>query len=227
MDIGKSFTYMFDDERWLNKVLIGGLIGLVPILNLALTGYMLRTLKNVRAGAARPMPEWDDLGNDWVKGLLVTVAGLVYALPLLIPFLPIVGLIVISGIAPDAGSGLSGAEAISNLLGLVSAGLWCLAVPYILLIAAWMPAATANYALAGDFAAFFRFGEIWGLIRRNAGNYALVVLIYIVASQIAGWVGALVLLVGAAFTGFWAQLVYAYLLGQFLREEPSAPAPVS
>lgn len=220
MDIGKSLTYMFDDERWIHKVLIGGLIGLVPILNLALTGYMLRTLKNVAAGAARPMPEWDDLGNDFVKGLLVTVAGVVYALPLLIPLLPIVGLIVVSAIAGNSG----GAEGIQAILGLGTAGLWCLAVPYILLVAAWMPAATANYALAGDFRAFFRFREIWALVSRNAGNYVMVLLIAFVASQVAGWLGALVLVVGAAFTGFWSTLVLGHLLGQFLGEDHGVPA---
>ncbi len=219
MDIGKSLTYMFDDERWLNKVLIGGLIGLVPILNFALTGYALRTLKNVAAGAARPMPDWDDLGNDFVKGLLVTVAGIVYALPLLIPFVPIVGLIAVSAIAGDSG----GAEGIQAALGLGTAGLWCLAVPYILLVAAWMPAATVNYAMAGDFRAFFRFSEIWGLVRRNAGNYVVVLLIALVANQVAGWLGALVLVIGAAFTGFWATLVYGHLLGQLVREDPGAP----
>jgi len=26
MDIGKSFTYVFDDEKWLQKVLLGGLM---------------------------------------------------------------------------------------------------------------------------------------------------------------------------------------------------------
>ncbi len=220
MDIGKSLGYMFDDENWVNKVLIGGLIGLVPVLNLALTGYALRTLKNVAAGSTRPLPDWDDLGNDWLKGLLATVAGMIYALPLLITVLP---LFVLSFTASLG----EGAEGINALMGLGTVGLWCLAIPYCFLVAAWMPAAMANYALAGDFGAFFRFGQIWALIQRNAGNYALLVIIYVVVGQVASWVGALVFVVGAAFTGFWTLLVLGHLLGQFVREDPGLPTPVA
>lgn len=221
MDIGKSLSYMFDDENWLRKILIGGLIGLVPILNLALTGYILRTLKNVLAGAARPLPEWDDLGSDMVKGLLVTVAGMVYSLPLIILVFLFVGAMGVGG-AFSAGGGREAGEAAAVLGSLGSIGIMCLTVPYVLLVAVWMPAAMANYARSDGFGAFFRLGEIWGLIRRNAGNYVIVLLVALVANQIAGWLGALALIVGAAFTGFWANLVYGHLLGQFLREDAGA-----
>lgn len=226
MDIGKSLSYVFDDERWLNKVLIGGLIGLVPILNLALAGYMLRTLKNVAAGASRPLPDWDDIGNDFVKGLLVAVAGIIYALPVILLVTLFVIAVTAGGIF-TAGVGEDAAGIFGVLTALGTMGFIALGVVYGLAVAAWMPAATAVYAAAGEFGAFFRFSEIWGLIRRNAGNYVLVLLIAFVASQVAGWLGSLVLIVGAAFTGFWASLVYGHLLGQLLREDPGAPAPVA
>ncbi|HOG48808.1 MAG TPA: DUF4013 domain-containing protein, partial [Anaerolineae bacterium] len=136
MDIGKSLGYMFDDERGVNKLLVGGLISLVPILRWAATGYMLRTLKTVAAGAARPLPEWDDVVNDLVKGLLVTLAGMIYALPLLVTFVPIGGLMLTSLLS--GGSSSQALDTINSILGLGTAGLWCLVVPYILLLAAWM-----------------------------------------------------------------------------------------
>ena len=43
-----------------------------------------------------------------------------------------------------------GAEGIEALLGIGTAGLWCLAVPYILLVAAWMPAAMPNMRTAAQ-----------------------------------------------------------------------------
>ena len=46
MDIGRSFTYMFDDEKWLSKILIGGIINMVPILNFASWGDMLEATEN-------------------------------------------------------------------------------------------------------------------------------------------------------------------------------------
>jgi len=42
MDIGKTFTYVFEDEDWVKKVLIGGVINLIPIVGFFFTaGYML------------------------------------------------------------------------------------------------------------------------------------------------------------------------------------------
>ena len=34
MDIGKAFTYMFDDEEWVQKLVIGGLLTLVSVIPL-------------------------------------------------------------------------------------------------------------------------------------------------------------------------------------------------
>ncbi len=223
MDIGKSLSFMFDDEKGVRKLLIGGLINLVPIVNLATWGYTIRTLKNVADGSSQPLPDWDDLGGDLLKGLLLMVAGLIYALPLLVLFVPVVGLVVLSGIS--SGSGSDVANALGAFLGLGTAGLWCLAAPYGLLVAVWLPAATANYAASGDFAAFFRFGEIWRLVQRNLGDYIIALLIAFVAGQVASWVGSIVLLVGAAFAGFWAALVYGHLLGQMLHKNNGVDAP--
>lgn len=204
MDLGKSFGFVFEDQDWVKKLLLGGVISIVPILGLAAVGYMLRTLKNVAAGAPRPLPEWDDLGGDFVKGLVTVVAGFIYALPLLVLFVPVVVLGALAGQNSNSDAG--------GLL--VMAGVWCLAVPYGLILSAWLPAATARFALDGDLGAFFRFGEIWGLIRRNLGNYIIALLVYMVVSQVAAMIGAIALGIGAVFTGFWATLFYAHLLGQ-------------
>lgn len=215
MDLGKSFGFVFEDDQWVKKLLIGGIVSLVPILNLAAVGYMLRTLKNVAAGALRPLPDWDDLGGDLVRGLIATVAGLIYALPVILLVVPI---IVLAALLDQGGS--SDASGV-----LAMAGIWCLAAPISLLVSAWLPAATARYAVDGDFGAFFRFGEIWGLIRRNLGNYIIALLVYMVIGQVAAIVGAFVLIIGAAFTGFWATLLYAHLLGQVVLGDQQGIAP--
>ena len=50
MDIGRSFTYMFEDQDWLKKILIGGVVNLIPIVNLAATGYFIEAIKNTAEG---------------------------------------------------------------------------------------------------------------------------------------------------------------------------------
>jgi len=85
MDIGKAFTYVFEDEDWVKKVLIGGVINLIPIVGLLFTsGYMLETLKNVMEGHPLPLPEWDDWGGKFMKGLMAAIIGLVYSLPVIV-----------------------------------------------------------------------------------------------------------------------------------------------
>ena len=40
MDIGKSFSFVFEDKKWIEKILIGGILMLVPILgSILMLGY--------------------------------------------------------------------------------------------------------------------------------------------------------------------------------------------
>ena len=76
MDFGKALTYPFDDDDWLAKLGIGLVVGLVPIVNFALAGWLVKLIGNVKRGDELPLPAWDDFGDHFMKGLLVAVAGL-------------------------------------------------------------------------------------------------------------------------------------------------------
>jgi hypothetical protein len=70
MDLGRAFGFFFEDENWLNKVLIGGLLQIIPIVGqLALLGYLFEVARNVAQGNPRPLPDWSDLGTKLVKGV--------------------------------------------------------------------------------------------------------------------------------------------------------------
>lgn len=205
MDIGKSIGYVFEDEGWLGKVLIGGLIGLVPIVNLAAGGYALQALRNVAEGQERPLPTWDRFGDFFVQGLMLFIGTLLYSLPALavnlsLPFL----------------EALSRARYLGDLVAMAAMMLGCLAALYLFVVGLWLPAAIANYALAGDLGAFFRFGQIWELISRRLGDYAIVLVAAWVASLVAGVVGLALCGIGLAFTSFVSTLIGAHLLGQLL-----------
>src|SRR6185503_1108289 len=52
-DFGKPFSYVFDDPRWVNKILIGGLFYLAGFMIIGwffVLGYMARTARNVIRG---------------------------------------------------------------------------------------------------------------------------------------------------------------------------------
>lgn len=213
MDVGSSFVFVFEDEDWGVKLLIGGLVSLIPIANLAAAGYAVRTLRNVARRNPRPLPEWRDLGDFIVKGAGVLAASLVYFAPLVV--LGILAAILGAVFAATEGGGV----AIGGL-GLLA----FVAVVYGPLAALWFPAATTIYAVDGDFVAFFRLGEIWELIAHDVGAYAVALLVSLAAAIAAGFVGGILFGIGTAFTGFLAALISAHLFGQ-VAAQARQPAP--
>jgi len=195
---------MFDDRGWLKKLAIGGVMLFIPIVNFFVLGYWLRTMKQVADGKDSLLPEWDCWGDDFVRGLLVFLALLVYWLPMIAVWLASV---IASAISPRAGA-------------ICSTGVCCLEVPWAIAVVLAWPAALVQYAKDSEFVAFFRFGEILRPIRDDLKGYITVILLMIVASTVAST--ASVVFLPAMF---WAALVYAHLLGQ-LKAQSMAVAGV-
>ena len=225
MDIGKSFTFAFDDEKWVQKLAIGGLLMLatvIPVVNiftgLVILGYSLRVLQNVAEGAEQPLPEWDDWAGDWVKGLMMALAYLVYSIPI----------ILVSGFSWAASAiwayGAYSDPGVAEVFPRVClTGVSCLAGLWGLAVAVVFPAAMIKYAAEGEFGSFFRFGEIFRFIGDNFGNYIVAVLLIIVAQFVAGF-GVILCAIGVFFTYFWSSLVCSHLLGQVKAEARPAMA---
>lgn len=219
-DFGKPFTYVFDDPRWLQKVLIGGLFYLAGFLLIGwffLLGYMARVIRNVIAGAAVPLPEWDDLGGFFADGLRLVGVGLVYILPPMVLFLSIM---IPAGIL--GGIDNQGAQAIgSTLAGCLS----CLFVPLAFAMIFFLPGSLLFAVVEQRFGAAFEFGRIWVFIRANIGNYLLAVVVYLIARFLGGF-GIALLCIGVIFTGFWSLLITAHAFAQVYRLSSVRP-PVS
>jgi hypothetical protein len=211
MDIGSSFSYMFQDEDWIKKILIGGVVGIIPIVNFAAIGYMIQVIRNVRDGQALPLPEWDQFGKFFVDGLWIFLIFLVWAIPIiLVACLQGIGTAVLAEASEDA----------ANALGIVSACFSCLMVLWSLVMAAVSPAILIRYSEVGEFMTGFQFSEILGIIRANIGNYIIVILLIWVASFVASF-GVILCVIGVIFTQFWAYLVTGNLLGQLAAQEQS------
>jgi hypothetical protein len=84
MDVGASFTYMLKQPGGIVKILIGGLLLIIPIFGACVVlGFMLRTTRGIASGDEQ-LPEWTDWGDLFVKGLIVIVAVFIYSIPSLI-----------------------------------------------------------------------------------------------------------------------------------------------
>ena len=219
MDWGKSFTFVFDDKDWVTKVLIGGILSMIPIVNLVVIGYALKALKNVAEGVERPLPAWDDFGDYFAKGLVSVLGAVVWAIPIIV-------LAVMTGLL-DAVTGYSSAES-SRVAAPFALCIWsmsCLSAIYGLFLGLVLPAAFGQYAVRGDFGAFFRFGDIFKFIQKNIGNYIMALILAWIAQFISGF-GVILCFIGVIFTEFWATLVGSHLLGQVWRSGEAEPPEV-
>jgi hypothetical protein len=211
MDIGSSFTYMFQDENWIKKILIGGIVGIIPIVNFAAIGYMIQVIRNVRAGAPLPLPEWDEFGRYFMDGLWVFLIFLVWSIPI----------IIFACLQTVGAAAVGDNEDLVGAYGVVSVCFSCLSVLWGLVLAVFGPAILIRFSEVGQFAAGFRFSELFSLISANVGSYIIVLLLMWVAGLIASF-GVILCVIGIIFTQFWSYLVAGNLLGQLAAQRPSA-----
>lgn len=230
MDIGKSFTYVFQDKDWLGKVLIGSLILLVSFpltiilvgfLGFAVVGgYSLEVLRNVRQGSAKPLPEWRDRWSEWlVLGLKLLVVLLAWSLPSLLLNIP-------------SAMGSSMVDSGSALLGVMGSGLVAgaalLSFLWTLVVLLVTPVLCIRLAETEDVVSAFQFREIYQFVRDHVGDVVIAALIALAASIVLGllgWtVGALLCLVGLVITVpaslMLTSLVSAHLYGQIGLAKP-------
>ncbi len=217
-DFAKPFTYVFDDPRWLQKIVIGGLFYLAGFLLIGwffILGYVARTTRNVIAGAPLPLPEWEDLGDFFSEGLRLVGVALVYVVPMVALALAIMIPAGLLGAVDNEGLQALG----SGMAGCLS----CLLVPLWLAVMIFMPASLLFAAVEQRFGAAFEFHRIWPFIRGNVGNYLLAVVIYLIARFLGGF-GVALLCIGVIFTGFWAFLITAHGFAQVYRLATLRPA---
>ena len=150
----EAFKFAFKDRNWILKILIGGVLGLIPIVNLIFViGYSFAVLKDSVDNKPATLPEWTDwaqIGRNGLYGLLVMVAYMV---------LPIMFLNALSGI-PGLGKAF---YVLMYLVHLVTFPLYTLAM------IAWYR--------KGTYSAAFAWKELWQAFAKNAQNYMIATLV--------------------------------------------------
>jgi hypothetical protein len=212
MDIVKSFAYVFDDDRWVTKLLIaagilllGVLLGIliIPAILAAalLGGYGVEITRRVIRGQTPILPEWDNAGDLLVDGIKVWVIGLVYAIPAIL-----VGLCLGTPAAIIA-------EDAPEFSQLVSAFSSCIDLLWGVVVAFLLPAAIGRFVAKDDLGAAFQFGEVFNLVRDNFTTYLLVAIMSWVAGLIGG-LGILICGLGWLVTAPYSSFVMSHLAGQ-------------
>jgi hypothetical protein len=215
-DFGKPFTFVFDDPRWLSKILIGGLFYLASFLLVGwffILGYLAQVVRNIVADQKDPLPEWEDLGAFFNEGVRLFGISLVYASPVLVFIAVMIPASILGEMdnrAMQAASGVAGCLA-------------CLIVPLLLITMFFLPGAMLFAIVEQRFGAAFEIGRIWPFVRNNIGNYLLAIVIHIIAQNLGGF-GVALLCIGVIFTGFWSFLISTHAFAQVYRLTMS-PSP--
>jgi hypothetical protein len=224
MDYVKAFVFFREDNNWISKLLIGGLMGLLGFLiipTFILYGYGLTITRNIIHGEKNLMPEWDDWGQLLTDGVLLWLIQMIWALPFVIVGLftvvpAIIGMVIV-GESGDMGV-LFGSLGIMLTCGL----LLVLGV----LAALVIPPATILFAREGNFGAAFNIREIIEIMREQWVQIIVSMLILFAAGLAFAVVFAVTswTIIVPIFLGFigpvWFQFAQSHLYGQigFLQE---------
>ncbi len=224
IDLGRSFKAFFGDKDWVSKTLLGFLWGLLVVTIPALSGAQVDYIAKVSRGD-EDLPGWDDFGNKWVRGFLVSVAGFIYFLPVVILtlFLLVPAIIAVISTGGD-----------DTAVGALVSGLcfyWIIVVVYSIAVSVLFSAATVHYAMTGRFGSFFAIGEILARVRGGTGYFTA--WIYTVVISLIGGIAGSVLSatgVGAILypaVTYFTLMASGHVLGQWAqRAYGLAPAPV-
>jgi hypothetical protein len=210
-DFAKPFTFVFDDPRWLPKILLGGLFYLAGMLIVGwffILGYLAQMARNVIRGDVHPLPEWENLGTFFNEGLRLVGVILCWIAPIVIVIVGFMFPLILFGAADNDelnafGSGIAGCMA-------------CLIVPLSLAVTFFMPASLTFAIVEERFGAAFELRRIWPYIKANIGNYLLAIVVYLIARMLGGF-GIALLCVGVVFTAFWSFLITTHAFAQVYR----------
>ncbi len=219
MDIGRALTYFSEDERWVEKTAIGtGLLLISSLLLVALIGvlgyfilfgYLVRLLQNVRDDVHPVLPEWDQWGDDLVRGVKLVCVYLVWAVPILFIIVPL----MIIGFIIDNSPAFRSDD--FGVLVVLCAS--CLMFLIGILYAVMQPGFTIAFARNEKISEGLQVSEIWEWTRDNIGNVAIVAILTAIAAMIITTVGSIVGLIlcviGAVVTVPLSQLIIYYFQG--------------
>ncbi|MFV9506138.1 MAG: DUF4013 domain-containing protein [Oscillochloridaceae bacterium umkhey_bin13] len=216
MDIGKAFSYVFEDEQWISSILICGLMIFIPIIGwLAIAGYGLEAARNVAQNNPRPLPKWNNFGEKISLGWNWLLISLFYALPVIILSTLFACIPAFAGMA-----GATGSDEVVGAMVAMSVSLMLCLMPILILLGLAIQVlifpAALRYLQTGSLGAALQFREVIAMVRSDLSGWVVVLLLYLLASLVMQ-VGSIVV-IGIIFTMPYGQAFFGHILGQKLAQ---------
>jgi hypothetical protein len=220
--VGDAFGWAFRDPSWVGKVVVQGLILIIPIVGwIAGIGWLMMAFENARSGRNELPPAGFHLG----RGIGLFGAYVIYSIVLNIP----------GGILNSAGGGAHFAQTCNDagvcsnhyvtgpLSGLGS--LWGLLASLFL---DFLTPSLIVIVFHSGFGGAFDLARIWRYATSNVTNSVIGGLVIFVSGLIAA-LGLIACCIGIFFTAIYALSIQAAVAAWFEREQsqPAAPAPAA
>ena len=206
--IADAFVWPFRDPNWVGKVLVMGLILIIPIVGaINGLGWMLAALDRLRAGEERlPPANFDHLGRGLGLFAVYLVYYLIALLVAAVLYVPAV-LILSSQSSGNPNAGLVGA----------GVGLSLASYSFLTLVTLAIGFATPAVVLAYDRGGVGAGVNVARVVRTMVASpvNTLIAGLMLIAAGIAGGLGVVVCVVGVFFTQAYELAMQAWIIRSF------------
>lgn len=215
--IGDAFVWPFRDPEWPTKILIMGLILLIPVVGaINGLGWMLETIERLRAGEEKLAPaNFDYLGRGFRLFVVFLVYYVIIAFVTALLYVPAIFILAQQG--HDSGNAFIVALGIALLL--LGAGVLTLASLAVTFVMPSIVLAVDRGGIEGGL----RVDEVVRRARSSLIN-TLIAGLMLIAAGLVGQLGAVVCFVGVVFTSAYALAMQAWIIRSFEIGSPATEA---
>ena len=215
MNNSRAFSYVFEDKNWFSKLVIAGLIGLIPIVGqFYLTGWTIEIIRRTKAGRKDILPT-THFSYFLTLGLKSFVVTLIYMIPVII----VTSIITLTAETRSYGDGsftivFTSTSFFGNLITLLVQICCGFLVTYGMI----------KMAETDEIKGCLNFSDAYNTIKNNLSAFIIVALLTIVSS-IIGFAGIILCFIGLIFTYPYSLAINGYLMGNlWLHEKPAQAA---
>jgi hypothetical protein len=176
--------YVFRDKNWIAKLIalfFSGLLIFIPY------GYYLRVIQLVSSGEEGKLPEFNETGADFTKGVLAFIGWAIYLVPVVIVYVVV--------------------AQISDVLAII------VGIPFLIVATAGIQVAMIRFAVNGEFSAFFDFPTAFKVATSNLGIIILDNIQIFLVQALSLVIGFLLIWTVCGFYIFYLNMIVAGAYG--------------
>lgn len=214
LNIDTAIRFVFRDQNWVGKVLVGGFLCLTMIGSIPVLGWALEIQRRAMRGENEPLPEWDDWGKYLVDGFKLWLVQVIWGLPITVCVLLVIIPAFMMTFVYEMNQG-------SEMLLLASSAIFVVIMPLLaafslFLILLW-PVYTGILIETDDILQALNPARVFRLLRANFWQMALAAFLGYTAIYGATMIGVYLCFVGMFFLAPIGYAMMHHLFGQAYR----------